>query len=211
MAKKTWSSISDKLKNILSVTKYQSRVKLLKNGSIFLTIVIVGMIISALLLVGLFRAATAPAREKAAMIKECGCESIDECVSEYNIDCAWKMYSEHQKKVLFPGKQYDVLIKLVKGEGSQSIRNNTYDEGWLKIGQYDFDDDQELLWAYKYEYLNAVIDNFIAEGNLKSAKLWAMKASDEHNSSGFKKGHWEFKSTDKTQRKLLLDKIKQFK
>ena len=104
MAKKTWDSISDKLGDILNGTKYQSKIKLLKNGSVLLTIVIVGMIISALLLVGLFRAATAPAREKAQMIKECGCESIDECISEYNIDCAWKMYSEYQKTVFRPEK-----------------------------------------------------------------------------------------------------------
>jgi hypothetical protein len=209
MDKKKWGSISEKLTDLLSGTKYQSKIKLFKNGSILLTIVIIGMIISSLLLVGLFRFATAPAREKAEMIEECGCESIDECVSNYNIDCAWKMYNEYQNDYTFT--QHDVLIKLVKAEGAQSIRNKNFDEGWLKINQYDFDSNQEILWAYKYEYINSVIDDFISEGNLNTAKLWAMKASDEHNSGGFKKGHWEFSSTDKTQRELLLEKINLFK
>jgi len=209
MSDRSWESIGSEFGEVLNKTKYQKKIKKMKKTSIMVALAIGILLISLLAVRSLYRGATgADEKEaKAEMIEDCGCGNIDDCLAKDKIDCAWKMYNELAENYL---DTYDELMKLVKAEGTQHIINKTYDEGWLRIGQNDLGYDQHLLWVYKYEYLNSVIDQFIAEDNLKGAKLWAMKASDEHNTSGWKKEQTHDFNEKKTQRKLLLKKVKEF-
>jgi hypothetical protein len=210
MSDRSWESIGSEFGKVLKKTKYQKKIKKMKKTSIMAALVIGILLISLLGIRSLYRGATgADAKEaKAELIEDCGCGNIEDCLAKDKIDCAWKMYNEKAENNM---DTHDDLMKLVKAEGTQHIINKTYDEGWLRIGQNDLGYDQHLLWAYKYEYLNSVIDQFIAEDNLKGAKLWAMKASDEHNTSGWQKEQTDDFDRRKTQRKLLLKKVKEFR
>lgn len=143
--------------------------------------------------------------DKEEIISECSCGSIDECLAKNNIDCAWKFFND---------LEYDKnenKLKIIKVESINFIEKGEYKKGWNNLAKQEF----EYLWkndlmAYKYEYLNLVIDELIEEGEITEAKIWAMKGSENHNIEGWTESETSNFDEKKTQRKLLLQKVKEF-
>ena len=141
---------------------------------------------------------------KAEMVADCGCSSIDDCLVKNKIDCAWEMYANNEW-----GDTREKL-KIIKAESINFIEVGEYKKGWNNLCGKDLGYSESDLIAYKYEYLNMVIDELIEEGDLKKAKLYAMKASDEHDTEGSQESGFSEWYPNKTQRQLLLKKVKEF-
>ena len=82
------------------------------------------------------------------------------------------------------------------------VESGEYKKGWTKLAKQDLEYYQNDLIAYKYEYLNLVIDELIEEGDLKKAKIYAMIASDEHNTVGWTGSETNDFDKNMTQQKL---------
>ena len=140
----------------------------------------------------------------AEMVADCGCSSIDECLDKNKIDCAWQLLNKKD----FP--DMGSKFKIIKSQSINYVEKGEYKEGWNNLAKQALDSSQNELIAYKYEYLNLVIDELIEEGDLKKAKLYAMKASDEHDTRGNHESGLSKWEPNKTQRQLLLKKVKEF-
>ncbi len=140
------------------------------------------------------------------IIKKCGCFSIDDCIEKNNIDCAWEILNSDE--LFFDLKD---KFKIIKAESKNYIEVEEYNEGWDNLLKYDLEYYQNELIAFKYEYLNMVIDEFIEKGDLENAKVHAMKASDEHNIEGWEEYETYDWDDNKTQRKILLKKVEEFR
>ena len=101
-------------------------------------------------------------------------------------------------------------FKIIKSQSINYVEKGEYKKGWNNLAKQDLDSSQNNLIAYKYVYLNLVIDELIEEGDLKKAKLYAMKASDEHDTRGNQESGLSKWESNKTQRQLLLKKVKEF-
>ena len=208
MSDRSWESIGSEFGKVLKNTKYQKKIKNMKKTSILIAVGAVCLIIWFLGARWIYRGVTG-ADEKEALeevIAECGCSSLDDCLEKNNLDCAWKMHEMNDIK-LYP---YPDLIKLIKAQCAIHIQEEEYLKGWDYIKKQDFDSSDDILRAYEFEFLNSVIDRLLMNGDIKKAKLWAMKASDEHNTEGWRESETSDFNKRKTQRKLLLAKVKEF-
>ena len=208
MSEKNWDPIGSELGKVLSNTNYQIKIRKMKKTTLLTLAGIGALIIWFIGARWVFRGITnADEKEaKEAMVSDCGCSSIDECLNQNKLDCAWKMYEADDIKI-YP---YPDLIKLIKAQCALHIQKEEYQQGWDYIKKQDFDSSDEMLKAYEYEFLNSVIDRVLMSGNAKVAKLWAMKASDEHNTEGWRASQTNDFDPKKTQRKLLLAKVNEF-
>lgn len=208
MGEKSWESIGSEFGKVLSQTAYQKKLRKMKRSTLLTLVGIAAVLVWFVAARWIYRTATnADEREaKEELLADCGCSSIDECLSQDNLECAWKMYEQDEIKL----DPWPDLIKLVKAQCTIHLQNEEYQKGWDYIKKQDFDYSDEIIRAYEYEYLNGVIDRVLMTGNTKAAKLWAMKASDEHNTEGWRESETHDFDPKKTQRKLLLEKVKEF-
>ena len=137
MSNNSWESIGDELNNILSDTDYQLKIRKMKQTTLLILAVIGAMIIWFIGARWVFRGITnADEKEaKEAMVSDCGCSSIDECLNQNKLDCAWKMYEADDIKI-YP---YPDLIKLIKAQCALHIQKEEYQQGWDYIKKQDFD------------------------------------------------------------------------
>lgn len=207
MSDRSWESISSEFDKVLKKTKYQKKIKKMKKSSIM-----VGLGVGCLLIWfigarwiyrGVTNADENEAREE--LYADCGCSSVDDCLEKDKIDCAWEILNKDEYFVDLQDK-----LKIIKAESVKFVESGEYKKGWTKLAKQDLEYYQNDLIAYKYEYLNLVIDELIEEGDLKKAKVYAMKASDEHNTEGWNESETHDFDKSKTQRQLLLKKIKEF-
>lgn len=208
MSDRSWNSIGSEFGKVLKKTKYQKRIKKIKKTSILIGVGILCLIIWFMGMRWIYRGITGADEKEATeeLIADCGCSSLDDCLEKNNIDCAWKMYEAEEVK-LWP---YPELIKLIKAQCSIHLEKEEYLKGWDYIKKQNFDSAENTLKEYEFEYLNNVIDRLLMNGDIKKAKLWAMKASDEHNTEGWRESETSDFNKRKTQRKLLLAKVKEF-
>ena len=141
----------------------------------------------------------------AEMVADCDCSSVDDCLAKEKIDCAWQILNRDDFLIDLEDK-----FKIIKAESIEYIEQGEYKKGWNNLAKQDLDYNQDKLIAYKYEYLNLVIDELIEEGDLKKAKIYAMKGSDEHNTEGWTESETNDFDKNKTQQKLLLKKVEEF-
>ena len=205
MSDRSWESIGSEFGKVLEETNYKKKIKKMKKSSIMIGLVIGCLLIWFMAARWIYRGVTgAEGKEaKAEMVANCGCSSIDDCLAKNKTDCAWEMYADD------PYFDKDKL-KIIKVESINFIVAGEYKKGWNSLAGQDLGIYESDLIAYKYEYLNLVIDELIEEGDLKKAKLYAMKASDEHNIGGYKESGLSEWDPNKTQRQLLLKKVEEF-
>lgn len=207
MSDRSWESISSEFGKVLEKTEYKKKIKKTKKTSLMVALGVGCLLIWFMAARWIYRGVTG-AEEKEAiaeMVADCGCSSVDDCLAKEKIDCAWQILNRDDILIDLEDK-----FKIIKAESVKFIELGEYKEGWNNISKQDLDYYQNDLIAYKYEYLNMVIDELIEEGDLKKAKLYAMKASDEHNIEGWMESETHDFDKNKTQQKLLLQKVEEF-
>jgi hypothetical protein len=207
MSDRSWESIGSEFGKVLEKTEYKKKIKKMKKSSIMVGLGVGCLLIWFMAARWIYRGVTG-AEEKEAMaemVADCVCSSVDDCLAKDKIDCAWQILNRDEILIDLKGK-----FKIIKAESVKFIELGEYKEGWNNLAKQDLRYNQYKLIAYKYEYLNLVIDELIEEGDLKKAKLYAMKGSDEHNTEGWTESETNDFDKNKTQQKLLLKKVEEF-
>lgn len=206
MSERSWESIGSEFDKVLKKTKYQQKIAKTKKTSLMVAIGVGCLLIWFMAARWIYRGVTG-AEEKEAiaeMVADCGCSSVDDCLGKEKIDCAKQILNRDEFLI-----DLDDKFKIIKAESIKYIEQGEYKKGWNNLAKQDLDYNQNKLIAYKYEYLNLVIDELIEEGDLKKAKLYAMKASDEHNVEGWMESETNDFDKNKTQQKLLIQKVEE--
>ncbi len=207
MSDRSWESIGSEFGKVLENTEYKKKIKKTKKSSIMVGLGVGCLLIWFMVARWIYRGVTGAEENEAReeLYADCGCSSVDDCLEKDKIDCAWEILNKDEYFVDFQDK-----LKIIKAESVKLVESGEYKKGWTKLAKQDLEYYQNDLIAYKYEYLNLVIDELIEEGDLKKAKIYAMKASDEHNTEGWTESEMNDFDKNKTQQKLLLKKVEEF-
>jgi len=146
------------------------------------------------------------------MSKKCKCEDVDDCLSKYNFECARTYMSKHEANNELGGL-YSNLKKITIAESVYDAKQGEYQKALDVISEVDgFYMSIEEKEEAKYTVLERAVDNFLEKGDLKTAKIWALKSSDSRAINGYDEvgmGEYAWEKTE-TQRKTLLKKIDEF-
>lgn len=207
MSERSWESISSEFDKVLKKSKYQKKIAKTKKTSLLIAVGIGCLIIWFMGARWIYRGVTGADEKEAKeeLLAKCGCSSVDDCIEKNNTECAWKILNQDESLVKDEDK-----MKIIKAESIGFIKKGEFKKGWQNLSEQNFEYFQNDLIAYKYEYLNLVIDELLEDGEINKAKVYAMKASDEHNIEGWLESETNDFNKNKTQRKLLLKKISAF-
>jgi hypothetical protein len=134
------------------------------------------------------------------------CISVDDCLSKYDFEAARAFmgadeFSEYENVPKITTAESIFLAK--KGEFERAI--SVIDEA--NQVNYTENDKQEL----KFKIYDMAVTSLLEKSDYNQAKKWAMRSSDLHSTMGWTKDQDNHFSKDKTQRAVLLEKIKEYK
>jgi hypothetical protein len=131
------------------------------------------------------------------------CENVDDCISKYDFVAA-RAYMAADESL----GAYSHLQKITEAESIYLAKNGEFDAALNVINEAShtnyYDHEKEKA---KYVVIEMAVNNFLEKEDYKSAKKWALKASDLRNVEGWNESDTRDWKKEETQQKLLLKKI----
>ena len=138
-----------------------------------------------------------------ALEEQYKCKGVDDCLSKYEFEGA-RAYAP----LVESWNLDDAMQKIVNAESKYWVKEKDYKTAIGIVDEYDGGSySQHEKIAMRYELLSVIIDELIEAGDFDQAKIYALKASDEHTLEGWNATQTNDFDKEETQQKLLLKKI----
>ena len=140
-----------------------------------------------------------------ALEEQYKCKGVDDCLSKYEFEGA-RAYAPVESFGSFSFD--DAMKKIVNAESKYWVKEKDYKTAIGIVDEYDGGSySQHEKIAMRYELLSVIIDELIEARDFDQAKIYALKASDEHTLEGWNATQTNDFDKEETQQKLLLKKI----
>lgn len=148
------------------------------------------------------------------------CENIDDCLSKYNFEAARDFNAKMNELDIKPNGK-----NLYSWDKEKNMRNILSSEITFLLSNDEFEKALSVLesekniyggfgndyWKERYELISSVVAHYLENEQYDNAKKWALKASNERNNEGWQEEDTNDWNPNKTQQKILLQKVEEFK